>query len=135
MARKTYDDIKTHCVICKDEVPKDRLMRGAITCTKEHAKLRRAQLQAITDKKDCRYCRRPSTPEEREAYKRFRKFEQKFSVEAATRLYRAALEVSNEAQESLRAGEKFDDIADTEVIEVSVSLLRELRDAIGDYER
>lgn len=51
------------------------------------------------------------------------------------RLYRAALEVSNEVHESLHPGEIFDDIADTEVIEVSVSLLRELRDAIGDYER
>ncbi len=51
------------------------------------------------------------------------------------RLYRAALEVNNEVQESLRPGEVFDDIADTEVIEVSVSLLRELRDAVGEYER
>lgn len=51
------------------------------------------------------------------------------------RLYHAALAVSNEVHESLHPGEIFDDIADTEVIEVSVSLLRELRDAIGDYER
>jgi hypothetical protein len=77
MARQTYDEVTTHCVICTTEVPKERLMRGAITCTKEHAKLRRAQLAAITDKKECRYCRRPSTPEEREAYKRFRTLERK----------------------------------------------------------
>jgi hypothetical protein len=51
------------------------------------------------------------------------------------RLYRAALEVSNEVHESLHPGEILDNIADTEVIEVSVSLLRELRDAVGDYER
>lgn len=51
------------------------------------------------------------------------------------RLYLAALEVNNEVKESLRPGEVFDDIADTEVIEVSVSLLRELRDAVGEYER
>jgi hypothetical protein len=77
MARKTYDDIKTHCIVCAAEVPTDRLKYGAITCSKEHQKLRHAQLQAITDKKDCRYCRRPSTPEEREAYKRFRTMERK----------------------------------------------------------
>lgn len=77
MARKTYDDIKTLCIICGTEVPKERLMRGAITCSKEHAKLRRAQLTAIVDKKECRYCRRPSTPDEREAYKRFRTLERK----------------------------------------------------------
>lgn len=52
-----------------------------------------------------------------------------------TRLYLAALAVSNEVHESLHAGEILDDIADTEVIEVSVGLLVELRDAIGDYER
>lgn len=77
MARKTYDDVKTLCIICGDEIPKDRIMRGAITCSKEHAKLRRAQLAAIVDKKECRYCRRPSTPEERTAYSRFRMLERK----------------------------------------------------------
>jgi hypothetical protein len=51
------------------------------------------------------------------------------------RLYRAALEVSNEVHMSLHAGEKLDDISDEEVIEVSVPLLRELRDAVNDYER
>jgi hypothetical protein len=50
------------------------------------------------------------------------------------RIYEAALEVNKEVQESLRPGEVFDDIADTEVIEVSVSLLRELRDALEQYE-
>ena len=77
MARKTFDEIKTKCIICGDEVPKERVMRGAITCSKEHAKIRRGQLLAITDKKECRYCRRPSTPEEREAYRRFRLLERK----------------------------------------------------------
>jgi hypothetical protein len=77
MARKTYDDVTTHCVICTAEVPIDRQRRGAITCSKEHSKLRRAHLFAIMDQKECRYCRRPSTPEEREAYRRFRMIERK----------------------------------------------------------
>lgn len=135
MARKTYDDVKTLCIICGSEIPTERIMRGAITCGKEHAKLRRAQLQAITDKKECRYCRRPSTPEEREAYKRFRKFEQNYSVAAVPRLYNAAIVIRKEVDESLHAGEKLEEIADTEVIEVTASFLRELIDAIGDYER
>ncbi len=29
MARKTYDEVTTHCVICSDEVPRDRMMREA----------------------------------------------------------------------------------------------------------
>lgn len=78
MARKTYDDVKTLCIVCGNAVPTDRIARGGITCSKEHAKLRRAQLQAITDKKECRYCRRPSTPEERVAYARFRTMEKKW---------------------------------------------------------
>jgi hypothetical protein len=77
MARKTYDDIKTHCVICTQEIATDRVKRGAITCNKEHAKERKAQLQAMVDRKECRYCRHPSTPEQREAFKRFRKLEQR----------------------------------------------------------
>jgi hypothetical protein len=52
-----------------------------------------------------------------------------------TRLYQAALAVKNYVQESLRPGEGLDDIADTEVIEVMVSVLRELRDAVHEYER
>jgi hypothetical protein len=135
MARKTYDDIKTLCIICGDEIPKDRIMHGAITCSKGHANLRRAQLQAITDKKECRYCRRPSTPEDRGEYKLFRKFEQKFSIEKVKRVYDASLHIREEVIQSLHPGEKLENVADTEVIEVTVKYLRELIDAIGDYER
>jgi hypothetical protein len=129
MARKTYDDIKTHCVICGDVIAKDRMMRGAVTCTKEHATERRSQLRAMKSEKQCEYCKRPSTPEEREAYNRFRKFERKFSVAGMSRLYDAAVQIRDEVIESLHPGEKLDEIADTEVIEVTVSLVRELIDA------
>jgi hypothetical protein len=77
MQRKTYDDFTTHCVICSVEVAKERVMRGAITCTKEHAKERREQLRAVQDRKECRYCRHPSSPEERAAFSRFRTMERR----------------------------------------------------------
>jgi len=50
------------------------------------------------------------------------------------RLFRAAKEVCDEVQSSLHPGQVFDDIADTEVIEVTVAFLRELHHAIADYE-
>lgn len=77
MARKTYDEIKIHCVICGDDIPKDRIMRGGITCTKEHAAERRKQLRAMKEQKECNYCKRPSSPEEREAFARFRTMERR----------------------------------------------------------
>lgn len=77
MARKNYDNTLTHCVVCGEEVASDRAKRGAITCSKEHGKERRDQLQAWKDKKECRYCRQPATPEQQEAYKRFRQLESK----------------------------------------------------------
>lgn len=76
MARKIVDP-RIHCVICGDEVPKERRVRGAITCTKEHGVERRNQLRALIDLRECRYCRHPSTPEERDAYRRFRVLESK----------------------------------------------------------
>ncbi len=75
--RKTYDEIEVHCVLCGEDVPRDRVMRGAITCTKEHAIERRKQQRAMKEQKECDYCKRPSTPEEREAFKRFRNLERK----------------------------------------------------------
>lgn len=77
MARQTFSEFVNHCVVCGTTIPTDRVKRGAVTCSKEHAKLRKAQQMALVDSKECRYCRRPSTPLQREAFKRFRRLEQK----------------------------------------------------------
>lgn len=77
MARKNFADTPTLCVVCGDEVAMDRAKRGAITCSPEHGKERKAQLAAWKDLKECRYCRQPATPEQQEAYKRFRQLESK----------------------------------------------------------
>jgi hypothetical protein len=77
MARNMYEDIVVRCVICGDPVPADRVAQGAITCKKEHGTLRKNMLRAQKDAKECRYCRKPSTPEERAAYMRFRRIERK----------------------------------------------------------
>lgn len=75
MARQTFDKIESFCVVDKNLIPADRLKRGAVTCSKECSKIRSQQQMALVDQVECRYCRRPSTPEERQAYRRFRKLE------------------------------------------------------------
>lgn len=80
--RKMFYDQETHCVVCGVKVPPERVRFKAITCTPEHAKLRKAQLRAKTDQRECRYCRKPSTVAERAAFQRFRKWETKNPQEA-----------------------------------------------------
>lgn len=75
MARQTFDKIESFCVVDKNPIPVDRLKRRAVTCSKTCSKIRTAQLMAVMEQMECKYCRRPSTPEERQAYKRFRRLE------------------------------------------------------------
>lgn len=77
MARKTYEEVKTHCVVCTKEVPEDRATRGGVTCSPECLSIRKAAQRADRDAKECRYCRKPSTLEARAAFNRFRRLEAK----------------------------------------------------------
>ena len=77
MARATYENVITHCVICTKPVPADRLKYKAITCTEECAAARKNSIRAKQDMRECRYCRKPSTFEERAAFARFRTLERK----------------------------------------------------------
>jgi hypothetical protein len=83
MARAVYQEESTHCVSCGELVPEARLDRGAITCSDECSKKRRVTVRTREDRKKCRYCRKPSTPEQRRAFKRFAKLE----IEAPHLLY------------------------------------------------
>jgi predicted nucleic acid-binding Zn ribbon protein len=77
MARKTYDEVKTHCVVCTNLVPEERAGRGGVTCSPECLTIRKAAQRAERDAKECRYCRKPSTLEARAAFNRFRRLEAK----------------------------------------------------------
>lgn len=70
-------EMEVHCVICTEQVPQDRVAQGAITCTKEHAKERENRLRTWKDSRECRYCGKPSTLEQRSAYRRFRRIERR----------------------------------------------------------
>lgn len=71
-----YSDYIPHCVSCGKEIPADR-PRQAITCSDECRDTRKNYRRSRQDARECRYCRRPSTPQERLRYSRWRKFEEK----------------------------------------------------------
>lgn len=75
--RNMHEDLNVFCVACGDKVPADRVARGATTCKKACATKRKNMLRSQRDAKSCRYCRKPSTPEERRAFNRFRLLEVK----------------------------------------------------------
>jgi hypothetical protein len=62
------------CIVCGDKLSEARTRVRAITCTKEHAKQRSNALRRLLDLKKCRYCARPSTPEERASFKQWKKW-------------------------------------------------------------
>jgi hypothetical protein len=62
-------------VVDGQPIPQDRLSKGSVTCSKECYEKRRKAQRAQQDEKECRYCRKPSSFEDREAFKRFRRLE------------------------------------------------------------
>lgn len=82
MARK--DDFTGNvmrCVVCTNPIPPDR-KSDAITCSKTCTKARRDFMRSKLDQKQCRYCLRPSTVEERARYAAWRRSEKKAEKEA-----------------------------------------------------
>ena len=64
--------LEMFCVVDKNPIPHSRVKLGSITCSTECAKKRRRQQMKLMEQTECKYCRRPSTPEERTRYKRWR---------------------------------------------------------------
>lgn len=77
MPKGTYG-IGGFCVVDGRPIAQDRLSRGSVTCSKECYDLRRHAQRSQQDERECRYCRKPSTVEDREAFARFRRLEKKF---------------------------------------------------------
>jgi hypothetical protein len=76
MARPMYR-IESYCVVDRQPIPSERIAKGSVTCSKECAAVRRKAQRTLQDERECRYCSRPSTPEERDAFRRFRRLEAK----------------------------------------------------------
>lgn len=61
------------CVICGNEIPQERLLHKAVTCSKAHANALKNERRRLRDLVRCRFCNRPSTPEERAQFAAWRK--------------------------------------------------------------
>ena len=62
-----------YCVVCGEDIPADRVLRRAVTCTKTHANFLKNERRKLRDLGRCRFCGRPSTPEERAQFAAWRK--------------------------------------------------------------
>jgi hypothetical protein len=77
MARQDhYRGVVRHCVMCGNEIPTERKW-DAVTCSPECTKARRNYGRSRKDQAECRYCNRPSTPEERALFGMWRKWQKK----------------------------------------------------------
>jgi hypothetical protein len=56
-------------------IPPEKLKFKSITCSDACARDRKLALRARQDQRECRFCRKPTTPAEKAAYQRFRKWE------------------------------------------------------------
>jgi hypothetical protein len=63
---------KTFCVLCKRRIPRKRQRRRAITCKTRHQQMLTAMRKAERDRRQCSHCGRPSTPDERGAFRAWR---------------------------------------------------------------
>ena len=75
MARKDdYRGVRMHCVVCQKPIPQERKW-DAITCSPQCTKSRKDFGRSRKDQTECRYCQRPSSPEERARFMAWRKWE------------------------------------------------------------
>lgn len=59
------------CVICTKPIPWDRFKRKAVTCDNDCAEKLKMVRRKLRDARYCRLCNKPSTPEQREHYRRW----------------------------------------------------------------
>ena len=82
MARTdAYRGMVMHCVVCQEPIPSERKW-DAVTCSPECSKTRKDYGRSRKDQAQCRYCLHPSTPEERQRYMTWRKWEKAGMSEA-----------------------------------------------------
>lgn len=105
--RPQFLELRTHCVVCTNLVPPERLKYKAITCSDEHARIRKLSMRAKQDSRECRFCRKPSTQAEKAAYQRFRKWELANPELAYPAQFKRWLERATTDAERRTLGDKF----------------------------
>ena len=88
MARRDdFHEIAMNCVMCPNKIPADR-PKLAVTCSKECTTARKNYWRSKQDARVCRYCCKPSTPEQRAAYQQWRRRPQNAEEEELFRRWR-----------------------------------------------
>lgn len=105
------------CVVCREPVPINRARRRSNTCTPEHKALREQSLRVYQDLRECRYCQRPSTLAQREAFKSwsrlYRRVNEPVTLNSLTQLTEALPEIVAMLK---RQGKKLNERALTELL-------------------
>ena len=70
--------IYTHCLVCTRPIPEDMAKRKAVTDTEACRDVLLRLRRKHKDDKQCRYCKKPSTPSQRRRFGRFQKWEMEF---------------------------------------------------------
>lgn len=71
--------LPTYCIVDRKLIPPERAAKRSVTCGGECAGTLRKIRRGLTDKRRCRICAKPSTPDERRAFKRWRKADPEFT--------------------------------------------------------
>lgn len=82
-----YSGTTMHCVVCKNSIPPERKW-DAVTCSKECTLERKKYGRSRRDHVVCRYCYKPSTPEQRASYQQWRRRPQNAEEEELFRRWR-----------------------------------------------
>jgi hypothetical protein len=93
-----------HCVVCRNELPDSR-RKNAITCSPECTQKRKAYWFSKLDAKMCRYCYKPSTPEQRALFQQWRRRPQNAEEEELFRRWRED-QLKTQTVETRRANKK-----------------------------
>lgn len=72
LTKEELERFAPKCAYCGDPIPEDRLVRRKRTCCDEHTKHIAQFKRFLQSKIRCSSCGRPSSPEEREDFKRWR---------------------------------------------------------------
>lgn len=74
MRKDDFSGVSMHCVVCQEPIPATRKW-DAVTCSPQCSKTRKNYGRSRQDQRECRYCLRPSTFEERARYQAWRRWE------------------------------------------------------------
>lgn len=88
MARRDeFHGAALNCLMCENKIPPDR-PKNAVTCSKECTVARKNYWMSKLDAKMCRYCMKPSTPDQRAEYRQWKRRPQNAEEEELFRRWR-----------------------------------------------